>query len=77
MAKVNVHDAKTQFSRLLERAHGGEEITIAKNGEPYAKLVPLDVPKPRQPGSFSHLRVNDRHFDDPLPSDELDAWEGS
>lgn len=77
MTKVNVHDAKTQFSRLLERARAGEEIVIAKNGKPYAKLVPLDQPKPRQPGSFKHLSVDDRHFDDPLPPDDLDAWDGA
>ena len=37
----NVHDAKTHLSRLLDRAHAGEEIILAKAGEPYAKLVPL------------------------------------
>jgi prevent-host-death family protein len=38
---VNVHEAKTHLSRLFERAHAGEEIVIAKSGEPYAPLVPL------------------------------------
>ena len=37
---INVHQAKTQFSRLLKRAHEGEEIILAKAGKPYAKLVP-------------------------------------
>lgn len=41
---VNVHEAKTHFSRLLERAHRGEEIILAKGGKPYAKLVPLEGP---------------------------------
>ena len=41
MRVVNVHEAKTHLSRLLERVHGGEEITIAKAGKPYARLVPL------------------------------------
>ena len=38
---VNVHEAKTHLSRLLERAHAGEEIILAKAGRPYARLVPL------------------------------------
>jgi prevent-host-death family protein len=71
--KVNVHDAKTQLSRLLERAHAGEEIIIAKNGEPYARLVPLEKPKPRTPGLLSG-KVEDSFFE-PLPETELDAWE--
>ncbi|HXJ21142.1 MAG TPA: type II toxin-antitoxin system prevent-host-death family antitoxin, partial [Polyangia bacterium] len=41
MKIVNVHEAKTHLSRLLERAHAGEEITIAKGGRPYARLVPI------------------------------------
>ena len=46
---VNVHQAKTQLSRLLERAHAGEEIVPAKAGKPYARLVPLGH-KPRSFG---------------------------
>ena len=38
---VNIHAAKTQLSRLVERAHQGEEIILAKAGKPYARLVPL------------------------------------
>jgi prevent-host-death family protein len=38
---INVHDAKTHFSRLLEAAHRGEEIILAKAGKPYARLMPL------------------------------------
>ena len=41
MTTVNVHEVKTQLSRLLDRAHVGEEIVIAKAGTPYARLVPL------------------------------------
>ena len=44
---VNMHQAKTSLSRLVERALAGEEIVIARNGEPLVKLVP--VPKERQP----------------------------
>jgi len=41
---VNVHDAKTNFSKLLERANAGESFILAKAGKPYARLVPLDAP---------------------------------
>lgn len=44
---VNVHDAKTHFSRLLDRAHRGETIILAKAGKPYARLVPIEAEAPR------------------------------
>jgi len=50
--KANVHEAKTRFSELLERAHQGEEVIIAKAGKPYAKLVPLRERAARKPGEF-------------------------
>ncbi len=71
--KVNVHEAKTTLSQLLERAHAGEEIIIAKNGRPYARLVPLETPGPRTPGLLRGT-VDDAFFD-ALPEEELDAWE--
>ena len=43
--QVNIHEAKTHFSRLVERAAAGEEIVIAKAGEPRARLVPLEHPR--------------------------------
>jgi prevent-host-death family protein len=72
-AKVNVHEAKTKLSQLLERAHAGEEIIIAKSGKPYARLVPLEVARPREPGLLKG-KLGAAFFD-PLPEDELDAWE--
>jgi len=78
-AIVNVHDAKTNFSKLLARAHAGEEIVLAKAGKPYAKLVPFtETGKPkREPGGWKELgNVPDSVWFDPLPDDELDAWEG-
>lgn len=53
----NVHEAKTHFSRLIDRAHAGEEIVVAKAGVPYAKLVPIEAPSPskRMPGRFKHV----------------------
>ena len=70
---INVHEAKTQLSRLLDRAHAGEEVVLSKAGKPYAKLVPLEKPK-RQLGFIKgHL---DDSFFEPLPEVELDTWEG-
>lgn len=76
MTTVNVHEAKTNFSRLLEQAHAGQEIILAKAGKPYARLMPL-APEPakRQPGRLAG-KLDDAFFD-PLPEEELDAWEGS
>jgi prevent-host-death family protein len=76
---VNVHEAKTHLSKLLERVHAGEEIIVAKAGKPYAKLVPVEQPavlKPRVPGSLKHFGPIPDSFFEPLPDDELDAWEG-
>lgn len=73
---VNVHEAKTHLSRLLERAHAGEEIILAKSGKPYARLMPLKAAekKPRQPGLLKGWNVPDSFFD-PLPEEELRLWE--
>ncbi len=69
---VNVHEAKTHLSRLLERAHAGEEIVLAKAGKPYARLVPLEDAQPRIPGIAEGWL--DETFFDPLPEKELKAW---
>lgn len=72
---VNVHEAKTHLSRLLEQAHRGEEIIVAKAGKPYARLVPLESKPPqRQPGRLKGRL--DESFFEPLSREELDAWEG-
>ena len=71
---VNVHEAKTHLSRLLDQAHAGEEIILAKGGKPYARLVPLErPPAQRQPGRLAGKVV--AGFFDPLPDEELAAWE--
>ncbi len=73
MAVFNVHEAKTHLSRLLERAHAGEEVIIAKNGKPYARLCSLEPPALRRPGLL-HGEVGEAFFE-PLPEEELEAWE--
>lgn len=50
--QANIHEAKTHFSELLERAHQGEEVIIAKAGKPYARLVPVVQGAQREPGAF-------------------------
>ena len=74
MKQVNIHEVKTQLSRLLDRAHGGEEIIIAKNGTPYARLVPLLPAEPRRPGLLTG-RVVTSLFEE-LPEVELAGWDG-
>ena len=72
---VNVHEAKTQFSRLLEQAHAGQEIILAKAGQPYARMVPLaQQAGGRRPGRLAG-QVGPEFFE-PLPESELAAWEG-
>lgn len=72
---VNVHEAKANFSRLLEQAHAGQEIILAKAGKPYARLMPLSPPAgQRHPGRLAG-RVSEAFFE-ALPDEELDAWKG-
>jgi len=71
---VNAHEAKTHFSRLLDQAHAGQEIILAKAGKPYARLLPLAAePASRRAGRLKG-KVSDAFFE-PLPEQELDAWE--
>ena len=72
---VNVHQAKTHLSKLLERAHAGEEIILAKAGKPYARLMPLAPKRGRRGGQLPGLVVGPEFFE-PLPEEELRAWEG-
>jgi prevent-host-death family protein len=77
MSKVNVHEAKTRFSRLLRRVAAGEEITIANRGVPVARLVPVAAEgTTRKLGFFRGQMSIPDDFDAPLPEDVLDAFEG-
>ena len=77
MSKVNVHEAKTRFSRLLRRVAAGEEITIANRGVPVARLVPVPAEgTTRKLGLFRGQMTIPGDFDAPLPADILDAFEG-
>jgi prevent-host-death family protein len=76
-AIVNIHEAKTHFSKLIARVRLGEEIVIAKAGEPVARLVPEQRRrKRRRPGTGKgQIVIYDSFYDD-LPDDLLDLFEG-
>jgi prevent-host-death family protein len=75
MAQVGMHEAKTKLSQLVERAEGGEEIVIARNGKPVARLVPVSTT-----GSLASVRgvwrgrVRIADDFDELPDDIADAF---
>ena len=77
MKQVNIHEAKTHLSRLVQEAASGEEIVIAKSGRPVARLVALDETKP--PREFGRMKGKiwiAEDFDAPLPDDLLALFEG-
>lgn len=79
MDSVNIYEAKTHLSRLIERVEAGEEVVIARAGKPVARLVPIApaAPPPRVPGRLKHLGCPpDSVFFDPLPEEELRLWNG-
>lgn len=74
---VNIHEAKTQFSKLVESAINGEETIIAKSGKPVAKLVPISKEKPkRRIGVLKGKIKIANDFDAPLPDDIMNSFEG-
>jgi prevent-host-death family protein len=78
MSQVNLHEAKTHLSRLVDRAARGEEIVIARSGRPVAKLVPFDREMtPRKPGSMRGLISIADDFDAPLPVAMLALFNGA
>ncbi len=77
MRQINIHEAKTHLSRLVEDAARGDEIVIAKAGKLVARLVGIAAALgPRQPGALKgKIRIGD-DFDAPLPEDVLADFEG-
>lgn len=75
METITIHKAKTELSRLIERACRGEEIVIARGKKPVVRLVAIeDVQRQRKPGILrGKLKVGPEFFE-PLPKDELDGW---
>ena len=75
---VNVHQAKTHLSRLIDDAHGGETILLAKAGKPWARLMPLEPPPPQRiPGRLRSQRPlqNPEALLEPMAAEELDRWD--
>jgi prevent-host-death family protein len=75
MPTYTIHAAKTNLSKLVARAEAGEEIVLARGKEPVARIVPM-APKPKRKfGSMKGKIKVGREFFDPLPEEELKAWE--
>jgi prevent-host-death family protein len=70
--EVNIHEAKTQLSRLLKRVSAGEEVTISRAGVPVAKLIAIGPPSGSRPMGMDHGKIwISEDFDAPDP--ELEA----
>ena len=79
MTTIKMHQAKTELSKLVASAEAGEEIVIARGDKPVAKIVPVgaDARQQRKPGAWKgRFTVPDSIFD-PLPEEELRAFEGA
>lgn len=77
MQTINIHEAKTNFSKLVEAVLHGEEIIIAKAGKPVIKLVPIAASKPkRKPGALKGKIKIAKDFNAPLPDDVINQFEG-
>jgi prevent-host-death family protein len=74
--RVGVHEAKTRFSELLRAVAAGQSVEILRNGEPVARLVPMQPPTKRTFGGDHGRFVVPDDFDEPLPADLLEAFEG-
>ncbi len=76
MPVVNVHEATTQLSRLLAQVEAGEEVVIARRGQPVARIVRCEPWGKRQPDVLKgNMKITDA-FLKPLPEEELKRWEG-
>jgi len=73
---VNLYDAKTQLSSLVDQAAAGAEIVIAKNGKPLAKLVAFRQTSRRRPGRAKGKIWIGPDFDGPLPDDVVEGFSG-
>ena len=74
---LNLYEAKTQLSALVDEAAAGKEIIIAKNGKPMAKLVALGARPVRKPGRLKGKIWISKDFDAPLPQEYIDSWYNS
>ena len=71
---VNVHDAKSQLSKLIAAAEAGDDVVIARNGKPAVRLVPVQ-PAGFRFGALAHLVDSVPDFEEPMAEEELALWE--
>ena len=76
MLTINVHEAKTQFSRLPAQAEAGEDVVIVRRGEPVARLLACKPKGKRQPGVLKGKIVFPNGLFESLPEEEMRLWEG-
>jgi len=77
VTKVNMHEAKTNFSKLVELALQGEEVIIARSGTPLVKLVPVEGPNALRPMGLDHQEVGEDFLEEslrPLEEDEVETF---
>lgn len=75
--QVNIHEAKTRLSQLIEQVEAGGEVIIARAGAPVVKLVPIAGPKPRRVlGPLAGKALVPQDFNEPLPDGVINAFEG-
>ena len=73
--QVNIYEAKSKLSKLINQVIAGEEVIIAKSGKPVAKIVPFEKPtQNRKPGSAKGKLIISDDFDAPLPDDILQGF---
>ena len=76
MAIINIHDAKTHFSKILIRVNRGEEVIIAKAGKPVAKIIPIkEGGSDRVPGSAKGMLTSSDEFFKALPDSVIESFE--
>lgn len=77
MATVNIYEAKTRLSQLVDKAAAGEDVVVSRNGKPLARITRLDAPKRRvRFGVLKGKLTIPEDFDAPLPADVLAGFEG-
>ena len=77
MTKVNMHEAKTNLSKLVEQALKGEDVILAKNGEALVRLVPVDLPVEQRPVGLHATPLTEKEAREalrPLSEEELGFW---
>jgi len=70
--RANIHEAKTNFSKLLKRVHAGEEVIVAKAGRDYARILPIRTDVDRRPGAFKGRIFGD--VAGPVATDDEAGW---